>query len=121
MGAGSAQKQQQRKNMTEKFMSHSFKKVCSEPRRGDGSDELIKMAVTQNLELLNRLAGSKNHAWISNFTNVSALFFALSQLQDYYSGNAINDEQWALAGYYAFMHLQALDIELLNSEITSIP
>lgn len=101
--------------MNDKFMSHVFKKVCSEPRGGT-SDELIKMAIAQNADRLRNLVDSKNHAWIPNILSVDVLFFALSQLQDYYSGGAVSGEQWELASYYAYNELEKLEGELLKAD-----
>lgn len=100
--------------MNEKFISHVFKKVCSESR-GRGLDKLIGMAVKQNTDRLRGLVNDENYAWILETLDVNALFFALSQLQDYYDGGAVSDEQWVLTSYYAFNKLEALDGELLKS------
>jgi hypothetical protein len=116
MGAGSAQKQQQGKNMTEEFMTHCFNKVCTEARRGDGTDEMIRMDVTKNIQLLRRLIDSENYTWLGSIIDIDAVFFALSQLQAYYGGGAVSHEQWALAGFYSHTNLKKLDIELSSSD-----
>jgi hypothetical protein len=99
----------------DKFLNHVFKKVCSEPR-GHGMDALIKQSVVDNKEGLASLASSGQHAWIENIANVKALMLALDQLVSYYDGESISEEQWVLAGYYAYKHFELLDAELADSK-----
>ena len=94
--------------MTEIFMTHAFKKICSEPR-GRGLDELIKNAVIENTERLHRLVDNEDSEWVKNILNLNAIFFALSQLQNYYNGGNVSEEQWELASYYTYQKLTEID------------
>ncbi len=98
-----------------KFLSHNFKKICSEPR-GSGIDEMIQQAIAENKTELATIVENGEHKWIENILDPKALMFALDQLYAYYDGEAISDEQWALAGYYAFKHFESLDLELTNEK-----
>lgn len=94
-----------------KFLSHDFKKICSEPR-GTGLDALILQSVIDNRVKLRSLMADGNHEWIANIVDLNALMLALEQLCDYYGGGSVSEEQWILAGYYAYEHLMKLDQEL---------
>lgn len=94
-----------------KFLNHVFSKVCSEPR-GRGLDELIKQSVFENKENLSGLIEGGRHEWLQNVVDLKALMFALDQLNDYYSGRSIDEEQWTLAAYYSYSYFKIIDEEL---------
>jgi hypothetical protein len=99
----------------DKFLNHGFKKVCSEPR-GHGLDVLIKQSVVDNKARLASLVSGGQHPWIENIVNFNALMLALDQLVEYYEGESMSEELWALAGYYAYKHFELLDAELSASK-----
>ncbi|WP_439113887.1 hypothetical protein [Hydrogenophaga sp.] len=98
-----------------KFLNHDFKKVCSEPRNR-GLDTLIQKSIVENRKKLASLVSDGKHLWIKDVVDVNALMFALDQLHAYYGGASVSDEHWALAGYYAYQHLDFLDTELEKDE-----
>lgn len=98
------------------FLNHVFLKAFSEPR-GRGLDALIKQSILENKGKFSDFVGGGRYDWFHHVVDVKALMLALDQLQDYYSGGDIKDEQWMLAAYYAYSHLKILDEELTKIEV----
>lgn len=79
-------------------------------------DDLIKEAVIENMDRLRRLVDNKDYEWIKNILNLNTMFFALSQLQNYYSGGNVSEEQWELASYYTYQKFTEIDEHLFETK-----